>query len=72
MITTDNTLYTDTDQTLTTTGWHDYWTYTYPFCIPAPSFCSGNIHVWACDHAKACRCGQVTRKVGCPHCGQGG
>ena len=33
--------------------------------------CSGDVHVWACEHAVACKCGKATRQVPtCPGCGK--
>lgn len=36
-----------------------------------PLNCSGDTHVFGCQHAEACKCGKATRKVEprvCPHC----
>lgn len=63
-----------TTETTTTSGWWDGTSTMYPYqpyIYTTPSFCQGNVHVWACDHAKSCRCGEVSRKVKCPHCGKG-
>lgn len=27
------------------------------------NYCSGNYHLWACEHAERCKCGKATRKV---------
>jgi hypothetical protein len=37
-----------------------------------PTECSENQHVFGCDHAAKCKCGQTTRKPNppkCAHCG---
>lgn len=36
------------------------------------SQCSGNTHVFGCDHAKICKCGKAKRKVEPPTCGHCG
>lgn len=36
-----------------------------------PSWCSGNVHVFGCEHAETCRCGKAKRdKPVCGHCGK--
>jgi hypothetical protein len=50
-----------------------YWPYwPYPSVWPntagqitvttTPVVCSGDVHVWACEHAEKCRCGKAHRK----------
>lgn len=35
----------------------------------AIAVCSGNSHVWKCDHTKTCQCGKAQRELPiCPHC----
>jgi len=33
-----------------------------------PSYCGVNLHVWACDHQTACKCGSVSRAIKKPVC----
>lgn len=51
-----------------------YWPYTTIYTTPSPPyFCSGNVHVFGCDHAEKCKCGKSKRKAEpptCPHCGK--
>jgi hypothetical protein len=33
-----------------------------------PLTCSGNVHVWACDHTRVCKCGDASRALPLPKC----
>ena len=40
-----------------------------------PTICADDVHVFGCEHATKCKCGQATRKVApkaCPCCGKKG
>ncbi len=60
---------------------YQYWPNTYPY-IPVtypsititttPLVCSGNTHVFGCDHAERCKCGKTKRKPEPPVCGHCG
>jgi hypothetical protein len=55
------------------TSGHTQYTNTWPNStvsqfVTWPSYCSGNVHVWACDHQTACKCGRVSRVVSPPAC----
>jgi hypothetical protein len=41
--------------------------YQWPW-LSAPT-CSGDVHVFACEHATKCKCGTASRNVAAPKCG---
>jgi hypothetical protein len=50
--------------------WNTYYIQSFPM---TPVICSGNYHVFGCDHAEKCKCGKAQRKVEhpkCPCCGK--
>jgi hypothetical protein len=55
---------------------YDYQPYhpypSYPvYVTTAPSWCSGQVHVFGCEHAEVCKCGKAKReKPACAHCGK--
>lgn len=67
-----------TNGTITTTTWpYDNGTAAPYISVPSvwtwpmPDVCIGNLHVWACEHAESCKCGQATRAMPkCPGCGK--
>lgn len=60
------------------TGYYGGWPYVtpwVPYTAPTitytqwPMWCSGDTHVWGCEHATKCKCGKATREPEvCPHC----
>jgi hypothetical protein len=37
-----------------------------------PAYCAGDVHVWGCEHATACKCGKATRMPEPKKCGSCG
>jgi hypothetical protein len=70
--------YTNLPQPALTTGYVQTVPYTTPISngfdwtlystTPTISYCSGNIHVFGCDHAEKCLCGKSVREVLCTKC----
>ena len=49
-----------------------YWPTEWP-TVWTPTECSGDVHVFACEHATVCKCGACKREVSrrrCPSCGK--
>lgn len=51
-------------------GYYHYWPQPVVISSP-PTWCAGNVHVFACEHAEVCRCGKAKReKAVCGTCGK--
>lgn len=66
------TIGTNTDGTYWPNGWpYDSGTSIYQWTWPpVPTYCSGDVHVFACSHTATCKCGKASRKIECGVCGK--